>query len=226
MVIYETINKINGKRYIGKDKHNDPNYLGSGAILNKAIKKYGRENFIKTILEHCDSEDHMAERERHWIQITNAQTSDVYYNIGAGGNGGDNITHHPNRDKFIKKMTVINNDPKYIRTKKGHSEQTKQNQSKAAQGRYTLEWFQTKYGNDEGERRYTERNHRLSTRYLNNKTEQWLSELTAETLLVLLQQKTQEQIKHEYNITHKRLYKKYQEFWGCNTYSEVKKRLL
>jgi group I intron endonuclease len=104
MVIYETINKINGKRYIGKDKHNDPNYLGSGKILNKAIKKYGKENFIKTILEYCDSEKHMAEREQHWIEITDAQRSDIYYNIGEGGYGGDNITHNPNRDQFIQRV--------------------------------------------------------------------------------------------------------------------------
>jgi group I intron endonuclease len=226
MVIYETINKINGKRYIGKDKHNDPTYIGSGKLLNKAIKKYGRENFVKTILEHCDSEDHMSERERHWIKITGAQTSDTYYNIGEGGNGGDNITNHPNRNEFIKKMTIINNDPLYARTRNGHSDQTKQNQSKAAQGRYTLEWFQLKYGNAEGERRYTERNRRLSTRYLDADTEKWLNNLTPDTLLRLLKEKTQDQIKCEYNITHKRLYKKYQEFWGCNTYTELKRQIL
>jgi group I intron endonuclease len=226
MVIYETTNKINGKRYIGKDKHNNPNYLGSGKILNKAIKKYGKENFVKNILEHCDSEDHMAERERHWIKITNAQSSDVYYNIGPGGDGGDNITNNPTRNDFIQKMTVINNDPKYKRTRVGHSEQTKQNQSKAAQGRYTLEWFQTKYGNEEGERRYEERNRRLSTRYLDDKTERWLNELTPDILIELLKEKTQQQIKQEYGITHKRLYKKYQQFWGYNTYTEVKKHVL
>jgi group I intron endonuclease len=226
MVIYETINKINGKRYIGKDKHNDPNYLGSGAILTKAIKKYGRENFVKTILEHCDSEDHMAERERHWIKITGAQISDTYYNIGSGGNGGDNITNHPNRDEFIKKMTIINNDPMYVRTRNGHSDQTKQHQKNAARGRYTLEWFQTKYGNAEGDRRYTERNRRLSARYLDADTDRWLNELTPETLLRLLKTKTQDQIKREYNITHKRLYKKYQEFWNCRTYSQVKRQVL
>jgi group I intron endonuclease len=226
MVIYETINKVNGKRYIGKDKYNDPNYLGSGAILNKAIKKYGRENFIKTILEYCESEGHMCERERYWIHITNAQTSDVYYNIGAGGNGGDNITHHPNRDEFIKKMTVINNNPKYIRTRIGHSDQTKQNQSKAAQGRYTLKWFQDKYGLTNGERRYTERNRQLSVRYLDADTEKWLLELTPDSLKHLLLHKTQEQIKQEYGITHKRLYKKYFEFWNCRTYSEVKRVVL
>lgn len=226
MVIYETINKINGKRYIGKDKHNNPNYLGSGKILNKAIKKYGKENFIKTILEYCDSEDHMTKRERYWIEITNAQYSDIYYNIGPGGSGGDNITNNPNRSMFIEKMTVINNDPQYLRTKAGHSEQTKRNQSAAAQGRYTLNWFQSKYGKEEGERLYNERNHWLSTRYLDDKTERWLNELTADSLLELLKEKSQDQIKREYGITHKRLYKKYQEFWGYSTYTEVKRHLL
>jgi len=222
MVIYETINKINGKRYIGKDKHNDPKYLGSGKILNQAIKKYGKENFIKTILEYCDSEDHMAERERHWIEITNAQLLDMYYNIGEGGYGGDNITNNPNRNQFIQKIKENRKThPTWVPT-----EQTKQNMSTAAQGRYTLEWFQTKYGNVEGERRYIERNQRLSTRYLDADTERWLNELTADSLLELLKEKSQDQIKREYGITHKRLYKKYQEFWGCSTYTEVKKRLL
>jgi len=226
MVIYETINKVNGKRYIGKDKHNDLNYLGSGVLLNKAIKKYGRENFVKTILEHCDSEDHMAERERHWIKITGAQTSDTYYNIQEGGKGGNNWNHRMDTKEFSdfkKKMKTINNLPR-LNTK--HSDQTKQHQKNAARGRYTLEWFQTKYGNAEGDRRYTERNRRLSTRYLDSDTEKWLNELTPETLLRLLKTKTQDQIKREYNITHKRLYKKYQEFWNCRTYSQVKRQVL
>jgi group I intron endonuclease len=226
MVIYETINKINGKRYIGKDKHNDPRYLGSGKLLNKAIKKYGRENFIKTILEHCESDEHMSERERHWIKITNAQTSDLYYNIGEGGDGGDNITNNPKRDEFMKKMIAINNDPRYIRTKKGHSVQTKQNMKTAAIGRYTLEWFQSKYGLEYGSRLYSERNKHLSTRYLNDSNKSWLDNLTADSLKKLLQEKTQEQIKQEFNITHKRLYKKYLEFWNCRTYSEVKRLIL
>ena len=221
MVIYETINKINGKRYIGKDKHNDPNYLGSGKILNKAIKKYGKENFIKTILEYCDSEKHMAEREQHWIEITDAQRSDIYYNIGEGGYGGDNITHNPNRDQFIQRVKDNRKThPIWIPT-----EENKQNMSTAAQGRYTIEWFQTKYGNAEGERRYKERNLRLSTRYLDERTERWLNELTPDSLLELLKEKSQDQIKRENGITHKRLYKKYQEFWGCSTYTELKKRL-
>lgn len=50
IVIYKTTNLINNKIYVGKDSHNDSNYFGSGTILVKAIKKYGKENFKKEIL--------------------------------------------------------------------------------------------------------------------------------------------------------------------------------
>ena len=53
MIIYKTTKLINGKFYIGQDSYNNPNYVGSGFILLKAIKKYGRHNFEKIILESC-----------------------------------------------------------------------------------------------------------------------------------------------------------------------------
>jgi hypothetical protein len=37
MIIYKTTNLINDKIYIGKDKHNNPKYYGSGLILNRSI---------------------------------------------------------------------------------------------------------------------------------------------------------------------------------------------
>ena len=33
MIIYKTINLLNGKVYVGKDEKNNPNYYGSGKIL-------------------------------------------------------------------------------------------------------------------------------------------------------------------------------------------------
>ena len=90
MIIYRTINIINNKFYIGKDTKNDPNYLGSGTLLKRAIKKYGRENFKKEILEYCHNKKHLNEREIFWINQTNAQING--YNIADGGHGGNTYT--------------------------------------------------------------------------------------------------------------------------------------
>jgi hypothetical protein len=41
MIIYKTTCLINGKIYVGQDSKNNPDYLGSGIYLNRAIKKHG-----------------------------------------------------------------------------------------------------------------------------------------------------------------------------------------
>ena len=63
MRIYKTINLINGKIYVGQDYNNRDNYLGSGKIILKAIKKYKKENFKKEILEECNSQEELDEKE-------------------------------------------------------------------------------------------------------------------------------------------------------------------
>ena len=95
MIIYMTINLINNKFYIGKDKNNNPKYLGSGIILKKSILKYGKENFFKTILEECEDEIKLSEREIYWIEFFEANI--FGYNIAKGGEGGDTISNHPDK---------------------------------------------------------------------------------------------------------------------------------
>jgi hypothetical protein len=65
MIIYKTTNLINGKFYIGKDERNKDDYLGSGLLLNRAIKKYGINNFIKEIIEQCDTREELCTREKY-----------------------------------------------------------------------------------------------------------------------------------------------------------------
>lgn len=93
--IYLTTNKINGKRYIGKKNYDKKelwkNYLGSGIALKNAIKKYGKENFSKEIIEECKTRDLLNEREKYWIEKYNATNDDLFYNIALGGDGG-NVT--------------------------------------------------------------------------------------------------------------------------------------
>lgn len=87
MVIYKTTNLINGKFYIGKDSRNKNDYYGSGLLLNKAIKKYGKENFKKEIIETCSNVTELNEREIFWINTLNARNLDIGYNLAEGGFG-------------------------------------------------------------------------------------------------------------------------------------------
>lgn len=96
MIIYKTTNLINDKFYIGKDAKNKKTYLGSGKLLKQAIKKYGKENFQKEILEYCIDLTHLDKREVYWINKYNA--IEEGYNLTEGGTGGDThiINPHPN----------------------------------------------------------------------------------------------------------------------------------
>ena len=85
MVVYKTTNLVNRKIYIGQDSKNNPDYLGSGKIIKRAIEKYGKENFTKEIIEVCGSKHEMDEKEKYWIKTL--KTIDNGYNISEGGAG-------------------------------------------------------------------------------------------------------------------------------------------
>ena len=56
--IYKTTNKVNNKVYIGQHQAEifEPDkYLGSGTLLRRAIKKYGKENFTVELIEECET---------------------------------------------------------------------------------------------------------------------------------------------------------------------------
>lgn len=101
MVIYKITNKINGKIYVGKDLHNNQNYYGSGILIQNAIKKYGIENFEKSILENCTDKNHLNQQEKYWIKYLNTQDRNIGYNIHGGGDGGDTFSgkHHTENSK-------------------------------------------------------------------------------------------------------------------------------
>jgi len=90
--IYETTNKVNGKKYLGLHKHDigevDENYLGSGVLLAKAIKKYGWDNFDCRIVSVCETKEDLSNKEVYWIDVTNAVEDKNYYNLNKGGYGG------------------------------------------------------------------------------------------------------------------------------------------
>ena len=97
--IYIIKNKINDKVYIGqanhawkrwgthlRDAHSKPKQ-----IIDKAIKKYGEENFWYELLESQIT--NYDEREIYWIKEYNSQIPNGY-NVAPGGRGtGSGITH-------------------------------------------------------------------------------------------------------------------------------------
>lgn len=93
--IYVTTNNVTGMKYIGQKTYDKnglwKNYLGSGLYLKRAIKKYGKNNFSRTILEECKSKELLDEREIYWIKHFDAVNSNNYYNISSGGDGGNTI---------------------------------------------------------------------------------------------------------------------------------------
>lgn len=124
--IYQTTNLINGKRYIGKhksDKFEYNDYLGSGKLLNEAIKKYGKENFNCELIERCNSIEELNQKEQYWINKYNAVESSNFYNLARGGDGGDlspyidysNCPKGPNNWNYGKKFQWINNGIREVR---------------------------------------------------------------------------------------------------------------
>lgn len=123
MVIYKTTNLVNGKQYIGRDSHNNPNYLGSGISIRSAIKKYGKENFKKEILEVCSSQEELKEREEYWLNYYDAGGNDMFYNMHNSSCGAE--FGKPRSEETKRKLREMFSGEKSPNYGKPLSEETK-----------------------------------------------------------------------------------------------------
>lgn len=111
--IYLTTNLINGKKYIGQHYGRlDDKYFGSGVIITKAIAEYGKENFVKEILE-ITTQEQIDEVEKYYIQKYNAVEDDNFYNISEGGQNGNGWKYahqywleHPKEAKRVQEHNM------------------------------------------------------------------------------------------------------------------------
>jgi group I intron endonuclease len=133
-IIYLTTNKINNKKYIGMCKSTHiKNYLGSGKLFKQAVKKYGKENFERIVLQECKTFEELSRAEEYWIKKFNAVESVDFYNLTPGGFGGnseylkeywskfDDVERKLCRNWSKKDMSGKNN-PMFGKT---HTEETK-----------------------------------------------------------------------------------------------------
>lgn len=127
--VYLTTNKINGKQYVGS--HNgeiNDGYLGSGLLILKAIRKYGKENFKIELLEECYPDNNQI-LEESYIEKYNTLIPNGYNISPTGGHG--------------LKQSKLN-------------ETTKQKIKSKQKGKKKISYFIEKYGNKEGKKKYKE----------------------------------------------------------------------
>lgn len=117
-VIYKITNNVNGKIYIGQTRATEPirwqqhiwhanNCPKSDSVLLcYAIKKYGKENFQREIIEECNN-DILNEREIYWINYYNSTDKNIGYNLTIGGEACCKYSDEEILEAFKQEKTVI-----------------------------------------------------------------------------------------------------------------------
>jgi group I intron endonuclease len=109
--VYITTNLINGKQYVGDHSTNDlncsktQNYFGSGSIILKAIKKYGKQNFSRKILEYCDSKKISFISQQKYIEQYNTLEPNGYNISPTGGLHVSNCHSNLTKKRISKSNT-------------------------------------------------------------------------------------------------------------------------
>ena len=144
--IYKFINKVNGKLYIGKTnnlyqrKHahlavarlgaENNFYLASGHynLLQRAITKYGADNFDFVVIEENEQEEIIFEREKYWIAFYKTNVcrygNEFGYNLTDGGEGSSGRKHTETAKQKIRDKAAG----------RLHTKETKQQMSVARSG--------------------------------------------------------------------------------------------
>lgn len=127
MIVYLITNDINGKQYIGQTikklnlRWNEHTSSKSKGALQRAIRKYKKENFSLAILHVCESKEEMDFVETFYISLLNTRAH-VGYNLTDGGEG---IPGAKRSEVTRKKISLAAMGNKNQRPR-AHSEHTKE----------------------------------------------------------------------------------------------------
>lgn len=135
--IYKITNLINGKNYIGqricpenKIPETDTKYMGSGIKIKNAEKKYGLDNFEKTILiKDIQDKNKINSLEIYYIRLFR-RMGKAEYNISEGGYFGNCYKY-----KTEEEMKVIRTKMSKSATGRHLSQSTKDKLSKLEKGK-------------------------------------------------------------------------------------------
>lgn len=111
-IVYLTTNLINGKQYIGDHSANliKDSYIGSGVLITKAIKKYGKQFFKREILDFFNTKEEAFNAQEKFINEYNTLVPNGY---NVSPKGGHQVKNSFN-DETIKKLKnrIVSEDTK------------------------------------------------------------------------------------------------------------------
>jgi hypothetical protein len=128
--VYITTNLINGNQYIGDHSTNNLNdgYLGSGRpYFQHAIKKYGKSNFKREILEHFNNREEAFLAQEKYINQFNTLYPNGYNISPKGGNKFKGSVSEESKRKMSNSHKGVKREP--------HSEETKLKIKKGNEGK-------------------------------------------------------------------------------------------
>lgn len=118
--IYKITCTVNDKYYIGMHStfNLEDGYFGSGKRLGYSIKKYGRENHVKEILEHLPDRKALRQREEELVTEELIKSDPLCLNLQPGGGGGFSIEQQrKNAIRSNIRQKELRKDPEWKKKK-------------------------------------------------------------------------------------------------------------
>ena len=113
--IYKITNLINNKIYIGQvynktiydrfNRHIKDASSQSRSYIDRAINKYGKDNFVVELIEECKNCNELNNKEKYWISFFNSTNHDIGYNLTDGG-GGNTYKYKTNEELNVIKDKI------------------------------------------------------------------------------------------------------------------------
>lgn len=104
-IIYKTTCLTTGRYYIGMHSTDnlDDGYLGSGVRLNRSVKKYGKQQHTREILEILPTRQAASDREKELI-TEELRADPMCLNCGVGGLGA--VDRPPTKEETLAKRSA------------------------------------------------------------------------------------------------------------------------
>lgn len=235
MVIYK-FTFPNGKSYVGRTvqspeirwaSHRYKSKTGK-LLVHRAIRKYGWDKIQKEILYEGISEEDLIIKEKVYIDLYNSIENgyNINENTERGGNNWKGRKDTQEYKDFVQKMRVINLGENNGMYGKEHSEESKLLLKQKAIGRYSLDWFKERYGEEQGLQKYKDRSQNRSTN-MKGKDNPSYKDINIADLekTIMTTNMNLKQLEERYGVTSTVLYRRFKQLYNCQNLNEVRQHL-